>query len=262
MSSALDAVLRRDRAIVGAGLGGLVLLAWLYLFRMAKAMAEMEAHAAMGMAMPQMQTWGMTDLWLVFLMWVAMMVAMMVPSAAPMIMLVAAVDRRRPDRPRPVARTGIFVLGYLTAWVVYSALASSAQWGLHAAALLSPAMVSTSGYLGGAILIAAGIYQWTPLKRICLTSCRSPLAFLMSEWRDGPVGAWVMGLRHGLYCVGCCWVLMALLFVAGVMNLAWVAVISAFALVEKIVPGGDRVGRVAGFALVAAGVLVIARAGG
>jgi predicted metal-binding membrane protein len=262
VSPTLDAVLRRDRAIVGAGLGGLVLLAWLYLLRMAKGMAEMEAHAAMGMAMPQMQTWGMADLGLLFLMWAVMMVAMMVPSAAPMIMLVAAVDRRRPDRPRPLARTGIFVLGYLTVWVAYSALAASAQWGLHAAALLSPAMVSTSGYLGGAILIAAGIYQWTPLKRICLTSCRSPMAFLMSEWRDGSAGAWVMGLRHGLYCVGCCWVLMALLFVAGVMNLAWVAVISAFALVERIGPGGDRIGRAAGFALVAAGVLVIARAGG
>jgi predicted metal-binding membrane protein len=123
-------------------------------------------------------------------------------------------------------------------------------------------MASTSRLLGGGILIAAGIYQWTPLKRACLTSCRSPLAFIMTEWRDGRTGAWVMGLRHGLYCVGCCWVLMALLFVAGVMNLAWVVAISAFALVEKIVPGGDRVGRVAGFGLVAAGLLVIARGGG
>ena len=262
MSPALDAVLRRDRVIVGAGLGGLVLLAWLYLLRLGKGMAEMETHAAMGMAMPQMHAWAMADLGLLFVMWAVMMVAMMVPSAAPMIMLVAAVDRRRPDRPRPVARTGIFVLGYLTAWVVYSVLASSAQWGLHAAALLSPAMVSTSAYLGGAILIAAGIYQWTPLKRTCLTSCRSPMAFLMSEWRDGPAGAWVMGLRHGLYCVGCCWVLMALLFVAGVMNLAWVALIAAFVLGEKVVPGGHRVGQVAGFALLAAGVVLIARAGG
>ena len=262
MSPVLDAVLRRDRVIVGAGLAGLVLLAWVYLLRMARAMAEMEAHAAMGMAMPQMQTWGMADLWLLFLMWGVMMVAMMVPTAAPMIMLVAAVDRRRPDRSRPVARTGIFVLGYLTAWMAYSALAVSAQWGLHAAALLSSAMVSTSRYLGGAILIVAGIYQWTPLKRVCLTTCRSPMGFLMSEWRDGSAGAWVMGLRHGLYCVGCCWVLMALLFVAGVMNLAWVALIAALVLVEKVVPGGHRVGQAAGFALLAAGIVVIMRTGG
>jgi predicted metal-binding membrane protein len=229
---------------------------------MAKKMAEMEAHAAMGMAMPQLHAWEMADVGLLFLMWAVMMVAMMVPTAAPMIMLVATVDRRRLDRPRPMARTGMFALGYLASWIGYSALAASAQWGLHAAALLSPAMASTSRLLGGGILIAAGIYQWTPLKRACLTSCRSPLAFIMTEWRDGRTGAWVMGLRHGLYCVGCCWVLMALLFVAGVMNLAWVVAISAFALVEKIVPGGDRVGRVAGFGLVAAGLLVIARGGG
>lgn len=262
MSRALDAASRRDRAIVVAGLGILVLLAWLYLLRAARQMAEMEAHAAMGMAMPHMQAWGMADLGLLFLMWAVMMVAMMLPTTVPLVMLVATVDRRRLDRPRPVARTGAFVLGYLAVWIAYGAVAASVQGALHAAALLSPGMVSTSRFLGGAILIAAGIYQWTPLKRACLTSCRSPLTFVMTEWREGSMGAWVMGLRHGLYCVGCCWVLMALLFVAGVMNLAWVAAISAFVLVEKIVPRGDRVAQVAGLALVAAGVFVIARAGG
>jgi predicted metal-binding membrane protein len=262
MSQALEVASRRARAIVVAGLGGLVLLAWLYLLRAAERMAEMEAHAAMGMVMPHLQAWGIADLGLLFLMWAVMMVAMMLPTTIPVVMLVATVDRRRLDRSHPVARTGAFVMGYLAVWIAYGAVAASVQGGLHAAALLSPAMVSTSRLLGGAILIAAGIYQWTPLKRACLTSCRSPLTFVMTEWREGSMGAWIMGLRHGLYCVGCCWVLMALLFVAGVMNLAWVAVISAFVLVEKIVPRGDRIGQAAGLALVAAGVLVIARAGG
>jgi predicted metal-binding membrane protein len=250
----------RDRAIVGAGLAGVTLLAWLYLFHMASAMAEMERHAAMGMAMPFMQDWGAVDLLLLFLMWVVMMVAMMLPSAAPMILMFTTIERRRPETLRPIARTGLFILGYVMTWTAYSALAVVTQWGLHSAALLSPAMVSTSPYLGGALLIAAGIFQWTPLKAACLTSCRSPVAFLLSEWRDGARGALRMGARHGTYCVGCCWALMALLFVAGVMNLVWVAGIAAFVLLEKVVPAGDHLGRVAGLVLVVAGGFVIAQA--
>jgi predicted metal-binding membrane protein len=249
----------RDRAVVGAGLAGVTVLAWLYLFHMASAMSEMERHAAMGMAMPFMQEWGAVDLLLLFLMWVVMMVAMMLPSAAPMILMFTTIERRRPEL-RRIARTGIFILGYVTAWTTYSALAVIAQWGLHSAALLSPAMVSTSPYLGGALLIVAGVFQWTPFKAACLTSCRSPLAFLLSEWREGVRGALRMGVRHGIYCVGCCWALMALLFVAGVMNLAWVAGIAAFVLLEKAVPAGDRLGRVAGLVLVVAGGFVMAQA--
>ena len=211
MSRALDAALRRDRAIVVAGLGGLVLLAWLYLLRAAKRMAEMEAHSRHGDGDASHAGVGTADLGLLFLMWAVMMVAMMLPTTVPIVMLVATVDRRRLDRPRPVARTGTFVLGYLAVWVAYGAVAASVQGALHAAALLSPAMVSTSRSPRRRDLIAAGIYQWTPLKRACVTSCRSPLTFVMTEWREGSMGAWIMGLRHGLYCVGCCWVLMALL---------------------------------------------------
>jgi predicted metal-binding membrane protein len=255
--TALASVLRRDRAIVAAGLAGIVVLAWLYLIRLADDMAEMAGHAAMGMAMPQMQAWDLVDLVFLFLMWAVMMLAMMVPSAAPMILMFTTVNRRRAEQQQAAVRTGIFLLGYLIVWTAYSALAASAQWGLHAATLLSPMMAVTSRYLGGALFIAAGIFQWTPLKEACLTTCRSPLGFIMSEWREGVGGALVMGLRHGAYCVGCCWALMALLFVAGVMNLVWVAAIAAFVLIEKVVPGGRQVSRLAGALFVVAGVLLL-----
>lgn len=260
MSSALESALRRDRAIVLAGLAALVVVAWLYLVRLAGEMVEMERHTAMGMAMPQMRPWGALDLLLLFAMWVVMMVAMMTPSASPMILMFSAIDRRRAERQGPAVRTGIFVLGYLLAWTGYSAVAAAAQWVLHGLALVSPMMVSTSPYLGGGLLMAAGVFQWTPLKRACLVACRSPVGFIMTEWRDGPMGAMIMGLRHGMFCVGCCWVLMALLFVAGVMNLLWVAALAAFVLVEKVVPGGERVRLVAGVALVLAGGALMLRA--
>jgi len=196
---------------------------------------------------------------LLFVMWAVMMVAMMLPSAAPMVLAFIGVNHRRQMAARPLVPVGIFLAGYLAVWTAYSAVATLAQWGLHKAALLSPAMAATSPYLNGGLLIAAGIFQWTPLKRMCLKGCRSPLSFLMSEWRDGKAGAFIMGLRHGSYCVGCCWILMALLFVAGVMNLLWVAVIALFVLAEKTVPRGELLGHVTGVALVAAGVALMAR---
>ncbi|MGH7848377.1 MAG: DUF2182 domain-containing protein [Candidatus Binatia bacterium] len=141
----------------------------------------------------------------------------------------------------------------------FSILAALVQWRLHTAALLSPMMVSTSSVLGGLLLLAAGGFQFTPLKHACLVRCRSPLGFLMSDWREGQWGALIMGLKHGAYCVGCCWILMALLFVAGVMNLLWVAAITVFILVEKIAPRGDLIGRFAGAALIAAGIALSVR---
>jgi predicted metal-binding membrane protein len=260
VTPALESALKRDRAIVLAGLMALIVVAWLYLAHLARDMAEMKMHAAMGMAMPQMQPWSGVELLLLFVMWGVMMVAMMTASASPMILMFSAMNRRRAEHQGPVMRTGLFVLGYLSAWTAYSAGAATAQWVLHGLALLSPMMVSTSPYLGGGLLVAAGVFQWTPLKRACLTACRSPMGFIMTEWRDGPAGALVMGFRHGVYCVGCCWVLMALLFVAGVMNLVWVAAIAAFVLVEKVVPAGERVGQAAGVALVLAGVALMMRA--
>ena len=155
------------------------------------------------------------------------------------------------------ASNGAFALGYVVAWVGFSAAATVLQWGLEQAALLSPMMASASPVLGGGLLIAAGVYQWTPLKRACLVKCRAPFEFLSRHWRPGSGGAVVMGLHHGAYCVGCCWVLMALLFVLGVMNLFWVGGLAAFVLLEKLGPRGDLVGRLIGLALLAWGIAVI-----
>jgi predicted metal-binding membrane protein len=257
-STALEVVLKRDRLIVLGGLAGLTALAWAYTGYLAWDMDRM--CMTMDMAMPHMQTWGVVDLLLLGLMWAVMMVAMMVPSAAPMILMYTTINRRRREQEQPYVPTAVFLGGYLLVWTGFSVLATLAQWGLHSATLLSPMMVSTSPILGGLVLLAAGIFQWTPLKYTCLVRCRSPLGFLMTDWREGHRGALIMGLRHGMYCVGCCWFLMALLFVAGVMNLLWVAAIAAFVLVEKVVPRGDLVGRVAGGVLVLAGLVMLGQA--
>jgi len=194
-----------------------------------------------------------------FVMWAVMMAAMMIPSAAPMILMFARVNRERRERQRPYVPTAVFLAGYLTVWTAFSAVATLLQGALLKAALLSPMMVTTSPVLGGGLLLAAGIFQWTPLKRACLDHCRSPLSVILSEWREGTQGAFVMGLRHGAYCAGCCWTLMVLLFVAGVMNLLWVAAIAVFVLTEKAAPQGVWVGRAAGLALIAAGALMMSR---
>jgi predicted metal-binding membrane protein len=256
-SAAFESLLRRERAIICGALAGITLLAWVYLVQMARAMAPMEMD--MGMAMPHMHPWGAGELAMLIVMWVVMMAAMMLPSAAPMILMFATVHRRRGEQRRPVVPTGVFVLGYVVVWSAFSVAAALLQWALHAAALLSPAMTSTSPLVGGALLVAAGLFQWTPLKSICLAHCRSPLSFLMTEWREGARGAFIMGVRHGGYCVGCCWVLMGLLFVAGVMNLLWVAAIAIFVLIEKVVPRGEQASRVAGVVLIVAGLAVALR---
>jgi len=210
------------------------------------------------MVMLDVHEWGPTTILLLFVMWTVMMVAMMVPSAAPMILSFLTVNQRRQSADRPLVPVTIFLLGYLAVWTAFSAVATFAEWGLHQAAMLSTTMTATSTALNGGLLIAAGIFQWTPLKRACLKGCRSPLSFLMSEWREGTAGAFVMGLRHGAYCVGCCWILMALLFVAGVMNLFWVAVIALFVMAEKISAKGELLARVAGIALMIAGAALMA----
>jgi predicted metal-binding membrane protein len=252
----LEAVLRRDRTIVLAGLAAMTLVAWAYLVSLVWGMRTMDM--APDMAMPQMQSWGAVELLLLFAMWAIMMVAMMVPSVAPLLLMFARANRQKGGS-RVVGSAGILLLGYLLAWVGFSILATLAQWRLHSAALLSPMMVTTSSIFGGLLLVAAGVFQFTPLKRACLVRCRSPLSFLMSDWRDGQWGTFVMGLKHGAYCVGCCWMLMALLFVAGVMNLLWVAAIAVFILVEKVAPRGNLIGRIAGAALIVAGIALIVR---
>ena len=256
MNRRLARVLTGDRAVVGLGLAGVAALAWLYLIVEADRMSRMDVAAAM----PHPASWDPGYLGFLFVMWAVMMVAMMTPSAAPMTMTFAAVNRRRREAARAdLFPVGVFVLGYLAVWTGFSAAAALAQWVLHAAALVSAAMTGAGATFGGALLIAAGVYQWTPLKRACLVHCRTPMSFLVTSWRPGRRGALVMGLRHGAFCVGCCWVLMALLFVAGVMNVLWVATITAFVFVEKVAPRGDLVGRAVGVLLVAAGAAVIYR---
>jgi len=173
----------------------------------------------------------------------------------------AAVRRKRHEAERPLTPTAFFVAGYVVIWTGFSVLVTLAQWGLHEAAILSPMMVSASALFGGVLLVAVGIFQWTPLKHACLNHCRTPLGFLLADWQKGNAGAFRMGLKHGSYCAGCCWALMALLFVAGVMNLLWVAAIAAFILMEKLAPAGHWIGRAGGVVFVGWGIWQIANSG-
>jgi predicted metal-binding membrane protein len=241
---------RRDRILIGAGLTAVAAAGWSYLYWDAQAnhcarMAEM--------AGPHMAGWGWTEFTLMFAMWSVMMVAMMAPSVAPMVMMFAEVSRKRREQKRPYTPAAIFFGGYVAAWTAFSLLATITQWGLQTVALLSAAMAATSVVLASLLLIAAGVFQWTPWKTACLTHCRTPLHFIMTEWREGAGGALTMGWRHGLFCIGCCWALMLLLFVAGVMNLAWVAAISVLVLLEKLIPRALWFVRASGAALALAG---------
>ena len=245
----------RDRLTVAVAVGGVVALAWLYLAVLAGDMAPPPMAGAA--ALVELRQWRGVDVALMFLMWVVMMVAMMVPSALPAILLYAAVVRRlSPARPAGV-QTGAFIAGYVIAWTAFCVGATALQWALVRMALLSPGMMSSSVVLGAALLIAAGLYQWSPAKDVCLKHCQAPLVFIASQWRPGAGGAVRMGAAHGLFCVGCCWAIMGLLFVGGVMNLLWVAAIALFVLVEKVAPFGRATGRVAGLVLILAGVFLL-----
>ena len=256
----MEEVLRRERSLVGACLVTMVLGAWLYLIDMARDMDGMSMSTVTAMSMPAPEPWVLADLGLLFLMWSVMMVAMMLPSAGPMVLTFLEVNQRRRTGTGRFVSSWVFVLGYVAVWTAYSLAATLAQWGLHEVALLSPSMTLTSPLLMSGVLIGAGIYQWTPLKRRCLVGCRSPLSFLMSKWREGSWGAWLMGLEHGFYCVGCCWILMALLFVVGVMNLPWVAAIAVFVIAEKLFPNGEAFGKFTGVVLALAGLVFLNRA--
>jgi len=244
-----------DRIAIWGGLAIITLLSWLYLIRMpAMPGMAMSMPGMPGMAMPQTPAWDPTSLAMTFLMWTVMMVAMMIPSASPMITIYARSLRARGAQyALPVAG---FVLGYIVAWTVFSAVATIAQAFLRSEALLSDDL-RIGPLFGGIVLVATGLYQVSPLKGACLRHCRSPIGFLMSYWRDGALGAATMGLRHGLYCVGCCWLLMVLLFVAGVMNLFWIAVITFFVLIEKAVPGGRIIAAASGVVIIAIGIWMV-----
>ena len=248
----LEAALRRDRLVVAVGLAGLIALAWLYLWRAAS------MHAAMG-GMP-MDALDPAGLALTFLMWAVMMAAMMLPGAAPTILVYATMARKHAERGSALPAVWVFVAGYLLVWAGFSIAATALQAVLEQAALLTPMMSSASRSLSGALLVAAGIYQLTPLKNVCLSKCRDPVRFFMTRWRPGTAGALRMGAAHGAYCVGCCAMLMLLLFAVGVMSLGWVALIAALILAEKLLPAGPLGSRFAGAVLIALGLGVLALA--
>jgi predicted metal-binding membrane protein len=256
MDASLARVLQRDRVIALSALGAIAMLAWVYTIWMAWAMESGDASRAA--LLPNPRGWSAGELAFTFAMWVIMMVGMMLPSATPMILLFTRALRSGALPHTTVPLTTLFALGYIAAWSGFSLLATLAQWALHSASLLSPMMVSSSGRLGALLLVVAGVFQWTPLKHACLGRCRSPLAFMMTEWRAGSRGAFIMGLRHGLFCVGCCWALMLLLFVTGVMNLVWIALLAVFVLLEKTLRGGEWLARGVGVLLIAAGLWMLA----
>jgi predicted metal-binding membrane protein len=267
MSEAMLEVLRRDRVIVAAALAVLTALAWTYILWLAVDMGmggmDMTGFrmipAGIGLMAPAFAPWQPIEFAYVFAMWAVMMVGMMTPSAASMILIYAQVGRQALAQGKPFAPTGWFVAGYLLAWTGFALIATAAQWGLDRVALLDPMMASASRTFGGLVLIAAGAYQWTPLKDKCLAQCQSPPVFIARQggFRGGPRGSLQLGLRHGAYCIGCCWVLMALLFVGGVMNVLWIAAISAFVLIEKVVLAGRLISRVAGLGFIAAGAWLL-----
>ena len=244
----IEAVLRRDRLVALASIVVVATLAWLYLWLMAAAMdSASDAGAALSGGFDPIA------LTFTFLMWVVMMAAMMLPSASPSILLYGTLVRRHGARGSVLPGVWIFAAGYLLVWIAFSAAATLLQAGLEHMAMLTPQMTSASTMLSALALIAAGVYQLTPLKDACLGKCTNPLQFFLTRWRGGAGGAMRMGIAHGAYCVGCCWALMLLLFVAGVMNLLWVAAISVFGLAEKVRPSRWLSG-VSAAGLIAAGV--------
>lgn len=261
-------MLRRDRTIVAVALFFVVIIAWAYTFWLAHDMnARMGGMADMKMSpeemadmLPVLQPWTVADTGFMLLMWAVMMIGMMTPSAAPIILLYARVGRQAATQGQPFAATGWFAAGYLLAWLGFSVVATFAQWLLERAALLTSMMNSASNIFGGVVLIAAGIYQWTPLKYACLSQCQSPISFIQRHggFSSTISGSLKLGAWHGAYCVGCCWALMALLFVGGVMNVLWIAVITIMVLLEKLLPGGRIFPRSAGLVLATAGMYLIA----
>ncbi|MBV9965159.1 MAG: DUF2182 domain-containing protein [Alphaproteobacteria bacterium] len=254
------AALRHDRAVVLGSLALVVALAWAWLWLGAGIdMEEMDMGG--GQMMLMLPEWSLSYGLVVFAMWAVMMVAMMLPSAAPVTLLVANIARNRAaSEGASGAGTVLFVIGYLAVWTGFAAGATLLQWALDDAGLMAETMALANRIAVGVVLIVAGIYQWTPFKEACLRHCRSPLQFLLFHWRDGRLGALKSGIGHGAYCLGCCWMLMALLFVGGIMNLAWIAAIALLVLIEKTLPRGAWLGRAIGIVLIVWGVVTLAMA--
>lgn len=270
----LGSLLKRDRVVVLAALTIITLLAWTYLWSVARQVAipdiqgmqnmpgmkDMPGKAMSAMA-PAFSKWSLGHAVSQFAMWAVMMVGMMTPSVTPVVMIYARfADQAASQGVTRFASPLWFALGYLSLWTVFAIDATGAQWGLERAALLTPMLASANRVFGGAVLVLAGIYQWSPFKDTCLSHCRAPLAYVQSQggFKPGVVASVRLGVLHGAYCIGCCWMLMALLFVAGVMNLVWIAALMLLVLLEKLTPYGRWIARFAGTAAIAAGAWTLA----
>ncbi len=245
----IDNFKRRDIQTILALIAAIVLLCWVYLIRLA---VDMQA---MLKAMPNMPlpVWDTGYALMMFFMWAIMMVGMMLPSVIPAVMIYASIVRKAEKDERSIAPTVFFIAGYLFIWLLFSVAATGLQYALQVNDLLSPMMKSNNALFGASLLIIAGLYQWLPIKDVCLRHCRSPIEFISEHWRTGKKGALLMGAHHGLYCVGCCWLLMSLLFFGGVMNLLWIAALTIFVLLEKTLPWGHQSARFVGILMVLSG---------
>jgi len=256
----IERLIRKDRWIVAAALVLVSLLAWAWLLSgagMGMDAFEMTRHSRMPMDMLAPPDWTAAYILLMFFMWWIMMIAMMLPSATPTILLAAAINRRSKATTPPFGPTSLFMLGYLLAWGIFSVIAVTAQWWMQENGWLNNMLVGQSNTINGLLLLAAGLWQFTPWKYACLSHCKSPVEFLSSQRHDGALGALQTGLSHGSYCLGCCWFLMALLFVGGVMNLFWIIGLSIYVWVEKILPGGHTISRLMGGFLALWGLAVL-----
>lgn len=248
MTDSATVVLGRARGAVVVGMLGFAIASWGYLGLVATQMGDMSS----AFAMPMTPAWSPTQIALMAAMWTVMMAAMMLPSAVPMVLAYDRMDGRSP-RGRE-GSTVSFVAGYLVVWLAFAVAATGLQWALHDMSLGDGMGETTHAGLAGVLLVGAGIFQFTQVKRRSLRACRTPMGFLTTSWRDGRAGALRMGVHHGTLCLRCCWALMVLLFVLGVMNLAWVAALAVFVLAEKAFPRGEVISRIGGVAMILWGV--------
>ena len=249
--SFLEKSLSNDRLIVLAGIAIVSVIAWMH-------MAGMTLESGFPVSHHAVHHWRFSNFSSHFVMWIVMMVAMMLPTAGPMILTFVTISRGQRQKKQPYVNTSVFVAGYIIVSLGYSLLATLLQWWLYSQAMLTSIGASNSNILSGILLCVAGIYQWSSLKHACLRFCRNPFNFLMGNWREGSTGALFMGFKHGLLCTGCCWALMALMFVGGVMNLLWMVVITAVILIEKVAPRGDIFAKIAGVVMIISGTYLIA----
>lgn len=259
MTTETMTTLRRDRFTIGMALSLVTLLSWAYMLKLAGGMAH-HGHETMAlMTLPAPPGWDWHTLGLTVSMWCVMMIAMMLPSTAPMVSTFTRVYEQRRQLPGGiVVPTSIFVAGYLAMWSVFGVVAAVLQLALHEAALVASPMDKLGPQASAVLLIAAGALQFSAFKVACLEKCRTPLSFLLAEWREGRVGAFVMGIRHGAFCVGCCWALMLLMFVGGTMNLLWMAGLTVLVLLEKVLRNGYGFSRIAGVVMILTGIWLLA----